>query len=94
MRDRGAEITVYDPVATDLARPIFDDTVRYAQTAIDALQDGDVAVIGTGWPQWEQLDWSEVRSAMRGNVIFDARNSLRAMQLPADFIVHQIGSGA
>lgn len=94
MRDRGADITVYDPVATDLARPIFNGTVKYAETAIDALQDGDVAVIGTGWPDWGQLDWSQVKAAMRGNVIFDARNSLRTMKLPADFVVHQIGSGA
>jgi UDPglucose 6-dehydrogenase len=93
LRDRGAKVAVYDPVATELARAIFADTVRYAVSAIDAVEDGDVAVIGTGWPDWHRLDWAQLKLAMRGNVIFDARNSLRTVAVPGDFALHQIGSG-
>lgn len=93
LRDRGAEVTVYDPVSTDLAKPIFNGTVKYARCAMDALEGEDVAVIGTAWPEWDELDWPKVKAAMRGNVIFDARNSLRAIKLPKDFVLHQIGNG-
>jgi UDPglucose 6-dehydrogenase len=93
LRERGAEVTVYDPVATDLAKPIFNGDVAYAGSALDALKGGDVAVIGTGWPEWHALDWTEVRSAMRGNAIVDARNSLRAFDLPEGLVLHAIGNG-
>ena len=69
---RGAFVTVYDPVATDLAKPILDGSVTYATDPLSALKNCDVAVIGTGWPEWRQLDWSEVRSVMRGRTLFDA----------------------
>ena len=90
---RGAFVTVYDPFATDLARPILDGSVTYATDPLSALKNCDVAVIGTGWPEWRQLDWSEVRSVMRGRTLFDARNSLRSHALPDDFVRLQIGSG-
>ena len=90
---RGAEVTVYDPVATELAMPIFNGSVKYADSALGALEGRDIAVIGTGWPEWDALDWSKVRSAMRGNTIFDSRASLRATDLPGDFIYHTIGNG-
>lgn len=92
--ERGADVTVYDPVATELAKPIFKHTVKYAETALDTLKDCDIAVIGTAWPEWHQLDWSKVRSVMRGNIVFDARNSLRTLTLPDGFVRLQIGSGA
>jgi UDPglucose 6-dehydrogenase/GDP-mannose 6-dehydrogenase len=91
---RGAEVTVYDPVATALARPIFEASVEYAQDAIAAVTGADIAVIGTGWPEWHALDWSRVKRAMRGNVVFDARNSLRSLELPEGFVRIQIGSGS
>ena len=91
--DRGADVTVYDPVATELAKPIFNGSVKYADSALGALEGGDIAVIGTGWPEWDALDWSKVKSAMRGNTIFDSRSSLRAADLPKDFIYHTIGNG-
>ena len=91
--DRGARVSVYDPVATALAKPIFDDRVTYATSAAAALTGSDMAIIGTGWPEWHELDWSEAQLKMRGAVIFDARNSLRSLDLPDTFTRYQIGLG-
>lgn len=93
LRDRGADVTVYDPVATDLAKPLLNGTVKYAGGALEALEGSDVAIIGTAWPEWGELDWPKIRKAMRGNVIFDARNSLRSLDPPKDFKLYQIGNG-
>jgi UDPglucose 6-dehydrogenase len=93
MLKRGAQVTVFDPVATALARAIFGDAVRYAPDALAAVAGADVAVIGTGWPEWHTLDWRAVQKAMRGNVVFDARNSLRSLALPEGLLRIQIGTG-
>lgn len=93
LRDRGASVRVFDPVATDMARPILSDTVAYSANAVEALKDTDLAVIGTSWPEWTKLDWDQVKAAMKGNAVLDARNSLRAHPLPKNFVVQRIGAG-
>jgi UDPglucose 6-dehydrogenase len=90
---RGGEVSVFDPVATDHARAIFGNRVIYAQNAYEALRGCDVALIGTAWPDWHQLDWRQAKTIMRGNLVFDARNSLRGLKLPEGFVRLQIGSG-
>lgn len=90
---RGAEVAVFDPVATHLAKPIFGDRVTYAKDALEAVRGCDVALIGTGWPDWHKLDWEEIKSVMRGNLVFDARNSLRGLSLPNGLVRLQIGAG-
>jgi len=90
---RGGVVSVFDPVATQLAKSIFGDSVTYARDAYDALRESDVALIGTGWPEWHQLDWQKIKSVMTGNIVFDARNSLRGLKLPDGLALLQIGSG-
>lgn len=93
LRDRGASVTVFDPVAMDSARPLLADSVAYCDNALDTLADSDVAVIGTSWPEWAQLDWTQIKDAMKGNKVLDARNSLRSLTLPSELVVQAIGRG-
>lgn len=90
---RGAHVAVYDPVATDLARPVLGEKVVYADTAMTAIEGADVVVIGAAWPQWRDLDWAKAMTVMRGAVVFDARNSLRDFPLPDGLTRLGIGAG-
>ena len=38
--------------------------------------DADAVVLVTEWPEFAELDWSEVARAMRGNLVIDGRNAL------------------
>ncbi len=91
---RGGDVAVYDPIATEISRGTFGERVRYAAGALDAVTGADVTVIGTAWPEWTDLNWADVKSAMRGNIVFDARNSLRALPLAPGLVRIQIGAGA
>jgi UDPglucose 6-dehydrogenase len=93
LHSRGANLTVYDPVATDLARPILGERVKYARKALEASAGTDLAVFGTSWPEWNSLDWGAMKKAMRKPVVFDARNSLKGIKVPRDFQMIQIGAG-
>lgn len=48
LQTRGADVTAYDPVAVDAMAERF-PAVDYAQTAADALCDGDGALVVTDW---------------------------------------------
>jgi UDPglucose 6-dehydrogenase len=69
----GAHVTAYDPIAGHEARTLMVG-VELAATALEALQDADAAIIVTEWPEFGELDWSEVASRMSGRLVIDGRN--------------------
>jgi UDPglucose 6-dehydrogenase len=87
----GATVRAYDPVAEHEARKLMVG-VEFADSALDALEGADAAVLVTEWPEFRELDFAEVASRMRGNVIVDGRNFLDAEKVAAaGFIYDGIG---
>ncbi len=50
---RGVEVLVYDPVAMDEARKVLNDSVTYADSIQQCLEQTGVLVIATPWPEFE-----------------------------------------
>ncbi len=71
----GATVRAYDPVAEHEARKLMTG-VEFADSALGALEGADACVLVTEWPEFADLDWSEVARAMRGKVVVDGRNFL------------------
>lgn len=69
---RGADVTVYDPVA--VVDKINGLTLTHDPVA--AVKDAAALVVATEWPQFLDIDLIEVRDAMQGSAIVDARNLL------------------
>ena len=76
----GAQVTLYDPVAGDLA---IDGAVRCA-TVWEALEGASAAVLVTEWQEFVELDWARVRTTMaEPGIVFDGRNALDAEAVEA-----------
>jgi UDPglucose 6-dehydrogenase len=69
----GATVRAYDPIAEREARKMMVG-VQFADQALDAVTDADACVIVTEWPEFAELDWTEVAKRMRGNLVIDGRN--------------------
>ena len=69
----GARVRAYDPIAEDEARKMMTG-VEFAGSALEAVDGADALVIVTEWPEFAQLDWSEVAQATRGRIVIDGRN--------------------
>ena len=69
----GADVVAWDPVADGRAHL---HGVEIAETALDALDGADGAVIVTEWPELRELDWAAAGERMRGRVVVDGRNLL------------------
>jgi UDPglucose 6-dehydrogenase len=82
LHDMGANVVATDPAARDTARPLL-ATTRFIADPYEALQDADVAVLVTEWPEFIQLDWARAVAAMRGRVVVDGRNCLDGPRLAA-----------
>jgi UDPglucose 6-dehydrogenase len=78
MLDEGASIIAYDPAAIETAKHSgqLDGDVTYADDMLSALDGADALVIATEWPQFANVDLSEVKSRLRTPLVFDGRNLL------------------
>ncbi|MDZ7850737.1 MAG: UDP-glucose 6-dehydrogenase AglM [Halodesulfurarchaeum sp.] len=70
LQDRNAEVVAYDPVATENMREYFPD-LAYADSAADALQGANAAMILTDWDEFAALD--EEFDAMDSHLVIDGR---------------------
>jgi len=69
----GCPVVAYDPKAK-LTEPLTN--VKQVQSVQEALQGADGLVIATDWDEFRELDWSQVKAAMNGTLVFDGRNCL------------------
>ena len=87
----GASVRAYDPVAAAKANSMLAGA-RIAESAFDAVDGADAAVLVTEWPEFAELDWDEVKRRMRFPLIVDGRNFLdREALIEAGFTYEGIG---
>jgi UDPglucose 6-dehydrogenase len=89
----GADVTAHDPAAGANARRILPDLI-VVPTVEEALRDAVVAVIGTEWPVYRDLDWASLKPLMRHPLIVDGRRLLPQAELRSlGFVVERLGDG-
>lgn len=94
LKAAGAEVVVYDPVAMDEARKLIVDA-KFTDSAIEAVDGVDAAVIVTEWPEFAEIDWVVAAGAMRGNLVIDGRNHLDRDAVESAGLVYEgVGRGA
>lgn len=70
----GAEVVAYDPVATQNARKIIGETIKYAGSIDEAVYEADAVFIVTEWKEVKNIDVAEMAEKMKEPIIFDGRN--------------------
>jgi UDPglucose 6-dehydrogenase len=92
LQGEGASVRVYDPVAADRAGGMLGGA-RICESALEALDGADAAVLVTEWPEFGDLDWAnDVKHRMRVPLVVDGRNFLDRDELErAGFTYEGIG---
>ncbi len=72
--DKGASVTVFDPIATEKAKLKLPKAVVYAKDAYEAAKDADAVAVITEWNEFRQLDLVRLAKGMKNLVLFDGRN--------------------
>jgi UDPglucose 6-dehydrogenase len=89
----GATVTAYDPVAEEQARKLV-SVISFAGSPLEAASDADAVVLVTEWPEFLELDWTDVAEAMRGNLVIDGRNALDPASIRAAGLLYEgVGRG-
>lgn len=74
LKQAGAVVKVYDPVAMDECRRRLGEEVEYASDMYDTLLDADALLILTEWKQFRLPNWQVVKKVMATPLIIDGRN--------------------
>lgn len=69
----GTNVTVYDPVAINMAKSIFQNRIQYASTAIDCLKNADAAILVTEWDEFKKLASEDFIKNMKQPILIDGR---------------------
>jgi UDPglucose 6-dehydrogenase len=72
-REKGARVVGYDPRADVTARRA-DPQLETAPSPVAAASHADAVVVATEWAEFRSLDWAAMAAAMRGTLVYDARN--------------------
>jgi UDPglucose 6-dehydrogenase len=75
LQGEGAEVVAYDPVAAERAAGLL-GSVEMANSAMEALEGADAAVLVTEWREFADLDWAAAAERMTRPLVVDGRNFL------------------
>lgn len=72
----GAKIKAFDPVAMMETKRIYGERsdLQLCESQDLVLEEADVLVIVTEWPEFYKVDFDEVKAKLKYSVIFDGRN--------------------
>ena len=93
LREAGARLRAYDPIAAANARRIIgDECIDYCQNPYEAAKGASGIVIVTEWREFIQLNLNRLKSEMVEPIIFDGRNIYSSEQVTdAGFEYFSIG---
>ncbi len=90
--EKGADVVAFDYKATDNAKKILGDKIKYALKADDVFENTDVVAVLTEWPEFKDLDVEKLGLKMRHKRIIDLRNLFDGQMLKkAGFAYKRIG---
>ena len=72
--DRGVNVKVFDPIATEQAKKILDDKIEYEDNLLESTKDADCLVIVTEWPEFKEIDLKQLKANLKQPNIVDGRN--------------------
>jgi UDPglucose 6-dehydrogenase len=80
--ERGATVTVHDPVAMEEARRVLAmdlgeeklSRIEFTEAPMDALNGAEALLIVTEWKAFRSPDFEEIKARLRNPVVIDGRN--------------------
>lgn len=93
---RGATLSVYDPVAMEETKKIYGERgdLIYAKSSQDALNNSDALIIVTEWMVFKNPDFMQIKRRLKNPIIFDGRNLFELDEMKAhNFEYYAVGRG-
>jgi len=77
LKDAGATIRAYDPVAMEAAKEVFNGHLELGDDPYKILEGADALLLLTEWVQFRSPDFDRIAESLRTKTVFDGRNIWR-----------------
>lgn len=74
LKQAGADVSVYDPIAMQECKHRIGNTVHYADDMYAAVDNAEALLLITEWKEFRLPTWKVIKKRMHGNLILDGRN--------------------
>lgn len=89
LKEAGAEVVVYDPVAMDECKRRVGDAVSYASDMYEAVRGADALLMLTEWKQFRLPRWTRIKELMTTPLLIDGRNIYDSVELAQNGITYK-----
>lgn len=72
--EKNFKINVYDPVAMENIKKLFNHKINYSKNPYSAVENVDGLIVVTEWNEFKQINLNKVKELMKQPLIFDGRN--------------------
>jgi UDPglucose 6-dehydrogenase len=79
--EAGADVTAFDPEATENMKALFGDKITFAEDQYEVLEGAEALLIATEWTVFRTPDFDKMKEKLKHPVIFDGRNVYRLKQM-------------
>ena len=93
LQEQGAEIAVHDPSKCELPDNWLGEVVR-SKTPLEALEGACALVIATQWPEYREINVSDVENIAGQLAVFDSNRFLSAFNKSPVISYYSVGVGA
>jgi len=93
LQEQGAEIAVHDPSKCELPDNWLGEVVR-SKTPLDALEGACALVIATQWPEYREINVSDVENIAGQFAVFDSNRFLSDFNKSSVISYYSVGVGA
>lgn len=79
----GVKLRLFDPIAMPNAKQILKNQsdLTWCQDEMDAANGADAIALLTEWKQFQNIDFTPIRSSMKGLAFFDGRNQYKPLEM-------------
>lgn len=91
----GAEISAYDPVAIEKAKPHLPSSVHFVKTKEEAIEGADALLVITEWQEFKNARPEEIKKILKRPVVIDGRNIFLPEKMKhLGFVYYSVGRPA
>jgi UDPglucose 6-dehydrogenase len=70
----GASVAAHDPEAMEAVKKQYGERISLVQDAYDACKEADALVLVTEWREYQNPNFTRIRSSLKRPVVIDGRN--------------------
>lgn len=87
--DKGSTVKVYDPIAMDNMKKLYNFRIEYCNDEYEACKGSDCVVLLTEWNQFRRLNLDRIKESLKTPIFLDLRNVYEPQEMKKNGFIYE-----